>query len=254
MQFEVEGPKPTPRVWKGWPTIGLGLTILAIYFMIQSLVAVVFAVDKFISNPGIDLSQLIKTLSNNGLMISIATIVSAIVGTGFIILFIKIRKRATIKEYLALNLISKKVILINLAIVIGLIMISSIVSPNFSQSRDSAFTIDAYNTSVWPILLGIAVVIFAPIFEEGFFRGFLFAGLEQSRIGPIGAIVLTAVSWAFLHLQYDIFGMMTILVLGLIFGVVRLKTRSLWSTIMLHSLWNLIAIVGTALYIHGIGI
>lgn len=113
--------------------------------------------------------------------------------------------------------------------------------------------VDAYKTSVWPVLLGIAVVIFAPVFEEAFFRGFLFVGLEHSSIGPIGTIILTAVTWALLHIQYDIFGMVTILVLGVVFGIVRLKTGSLWSTILLHAIWNLVAIVGTALYVNGIG-
>jgi uncharacterized protein len=253
VQVEIENPKPASKVWGGWPTVGLGLAILAIYLVVQSLVAVVFTVEEYISNPSTDLQRLITGLSSNGLMISIMVIASSIAGLGFIFLFIKIRKQASVKEYLELNRISKKVVLISLAIIIGLIVISSILSPVFAQSKDSAFMVDAYKTSVWPVLLGIAVVIFAPVFEEAFFRGFLFVGLEHSSIGPIGTIILTAVTWALLHIQYDIFGMVTILVLGVVFGIVRLKTGSLWSTILLHAIWNLVAIVGTALYVNGIG-
>ncbi len=260
MQSEIEGPRPAPRVWEGWPTVGFGIAIFVIYLVVQNLVAliiaVIFTINKYSSNPVFDLQQFIQfimSLSNNGLLISIAVIASAIAGVGFVILFIKIRKGATIKEYLALRPIFKKTILIILGIVVGLIIISAILDSFFPQSRNNTFAIDTYKTSVWPALFGIAVVIFAPAFEESFFRGFLFAGLKQSRLGPTGTIILTAVAWALPHLQYNIIGMATILVLGLVFGIVRLKTGSLWSTILLHSVWNLAAIIGTALYVNGFG-
>ncbi len=253
MQPETEIPKPVSNVWGGWPTIGFGVAVLAVYLIVQSLVALIFFINKYLSEPASDITQLLANLGTDGLLVSVATITSSIAGMGAAILFIKIRKRATIKEYLALKPISKKVILITIAIVIGLILISSYLSPVLAQSRNEMFMVDAYKTSVWPALLGIAVVVFAPLFEEGFFRGFLFIGLERSRLGPIGTVILTAAAWALLHLQYDVFGMATILVLGLVFGIVRLKTGSLWSTLLLHAIWNLVAIVGTALYVNGIG-
>jgi len=253
MQSETESPKAVSKVWGGWSTIGFGLAILAAYLIVQVLVALIFFIKKYLSAPTPDLAQLLASLGTDGLLVSVSIIASAIAGMSAAILFIKIRKRATIKEYLALKPISKKVFLLNIAIVIGLILISSYLSPILAQSRDEMFMIEAYKTSVWPALLGISVVVFAPLFEEGFFRGFLFVGLERSRLGPTGTVILTAVAWALLHLQYDIFGMATILVLGLVFGIVRLKTGSLWSTLLLHSIWNLVAIVGTALYVNGIG-
>ena len=105
MQPEIESPKPTPPPtpsrWEGWPTVGFGAAIFAVYFVAQSLVAVIFAVilalRQFLANPGTDILQLVASLSTNGLLISVATIVSAIVGVGFIILFIKLRKGASIK-------------------------------------------------------------------------------------------------------------------------------------------------------------
>lgn len=257
MQPEIENQKPSSKVWGGWPTVGFGMAIFAVYFFVQSIIAVIFAVvftiSKYASNPGINLQQLLKSLSTNGLLISIAVIFSAIVGVGLIILFIKIRKGVTIKEYLELHPLSKKTVFVILAVIVGLIIISTYFNSIFGQSSNDAFTLDAYKTSVWPALLGVAVVIFAPAFEESFFRGFLFVGLEKTWLGSTGTIILTAAAWALLHFQYDIFGMATILVLGLIFGIVRWKTRTLWSTVLLHSIWNLAAIVGTALYLHGIG-
>jgi membrane protease YdiL (CAAX protease family) len=96
------------------------------------------------------------------------------------------------------------------------------------------------------------VVIFAPLFEEIFFRGFVFVGLKQTRLGAVGTIALTSLTWALLHIQYDIYGMATILILGIAFGIIRFKTGSLWSTLFLHFIWNTLAMVSTILYINGI--
>jgi membrane protease YdiL (CAAX protease family) len=110
--------------------------------------------------------------------------------------------------------------------------------------------IEAYKTaSSLPILL-FAIVVVAPIFEEIFFRGFLFQGIRYSRLGPIGAIGITSLLWAVIHLQYDIYGIMTVFALGLLFGITRIKTDSIHLLMVMHSLTSLIATMETAFYIH----
>ena len=110
--------------------------------------------------------------------------------------------------------------------------------------------VDTYSTIGWPPLLWMAVIGFAPAFEETFFRGFLFVGLQNSRIGIVGTILFTSLVWALVHIQYDIYGMATVLVLGIVLGIVRLKTRSLWGSLLIHSMWNFVAILGTMLSIN----
>jgi membrane protease YdiL (CAAX protease family) len=248
-----ETPQPDKGLWGPWQTIGFGVAIFAVNFTVEAVIAIVFFVSQWVANPKIDILNLIQSLSNNGLLISIATIVAGIIGIGFIILFIILRKGASIAEYLRLKPLKGQIVLILLGTVVALLAISFGLEQVIKEPRDTAFMVDTYRTSVWPVLLWISVVIIAPAFEEGFFRGFLFAGLQDSRIGAFGTIVLTAVTWALLHIQYSPFGMASILVLGLVFGVVRLKTNSLWSTLFLHSLWNLAATIQTVLYINGIG-
>ena len=106
----------------------------------------------------------------------------------------KMRKGADIKKYLGLTPISLKTLLIVLAISAGYIIISEGLA-QIIKPPTSDFTFDLYRTSVWPPLLWIAVIVFAPAFEEAFFRGFLFEGFRQSRIGIIGAIGITTVVW-----------------------------------------------------------
>jgi uncharacterized protein len=250
---ESESSGPGPNLWAGWPTIGFGAIIFFIYFVAQSLVAVVFVFSNILTSQTIDPARIMELITN-GLLISVATVVSTVVGVGFIILFIKLRRGASIAEYLSLKSINWKIYLIILAAAIGLLAISYGFDLVVKETQNTNFMINAYNTSVWPVLLWVAVVIFAPAFEEGFFRGFLFSGLRQSRLGAIGTIAFTAITWAALHaLQYDLYGVITVLILGIVFGIVRLKTGSLWSTLFLHSLWNFAAMLQTVLYINGVG-
>ena len=247
----IETVKQNTRLWGGWPTVGLGAATLAIYFIAQTLVAIAFIISLLITNSGGSSSQSILKLATNGDLISIATIVSAIVGVGFIILFIKIRKGAGLWDYLGLKSIPKKTVLVLLAVLIGLVMLLFVLDQVLHVPQDTGFTVDTYKTTTWPVLLWIAVAVFAPLFEESFFRGFLFVGLQQTRIGVAGTIALTSLIWALLHIEYDIYGMATILVLGVVFGIIRLKTGSLWSTFFLHSMWNILAMVSTVLYVNG---
>jgi len=246
MLSEIENTKQDATVWSIWPTIGFGIAIFAVYFMATFLVTIGYVVFQSATNSGIDITWL-QGLTSDGLLISLTVIIPGIVGTGFIILFVKFRKGISISEYLGLKLVKKKTILVLLGVFTGLFLLSLLVDTFFQAPQDAEFSIQAYATSVWPPLLWIAVVIFAPLFEEAFFRGFLFVGLNRSRLGAAGAIIITALLWAALHTQYSFYGIVTILVLGIIFGIVRLVTGSLWSTLFLHSMWNLAAMIGTAM-------
>ncbi|MFC1981703.1 lysostaphin resistance A-like protein [Chloroflexota bacterium] len=209
-------------------------------------VILIFANQKVISDPIQGSFRVFHRILNNysGLLYSLNTIASAVVGVGLILIIIKIRNRATIAEYLDLRRITKKTILILLAITTGILGLSDILSLILGKSLYSLFILDAYYTSIWPALLWIAAVILGPLSEEVFYRGFLFAGFRQSRIGVAGTIGLTALIWALMHVQYnysDSFEWIaTIFVLGIVLGITRVKTGSLWSPLLMHMFWNLI--------------
>jgi membrane protease YdiL (CAAX protease family) len=92
------------------------------------------------------------------------------------------------------------------------------------------------------IILGIMVVL-APIYEEILFRGFLYRGLAASWLGTTGAIVVTSLIWAGLHL-YTWTGMAAIFVFGLGLGWLRWRTGSIIPTIAAHGLNNSLAGLG----------
>jgi len=103
--------------------------------------------------------------------------------------------------------------------------------------------VQTYQTAGIPPLLWLAVVVAAPLGEETLFRGFLFKGILHSRLGGAGAILLTALIWAVLHRQYDLFDMANIFVAGLLFGYARLRSNSIYSGLLMHALMNLIATI-----------
>ncbi len=252
MQIETPGQPQVKPVWGTGLTIVLSLAIFVAYALVQGVVAAFFALDKITANPNIDLIQLAQDLSSNGLMISISTIVSGIAGVGLICLVIKLRRGLSVGNYLEIKPLTGKMIAILCALGFLLISLSAIVNLLTGVSGDTGFTVQAYQTSVWPWLFGISVVIFAPAFEETFFRGFLFVGLRNSRLGIIGTIIVTALVWSVLHLQYDWYGMGTILILGIVLGFVRSWTRSLWGSIVIHSFWNLLTFISITLTVNGI--
>ena len=98
------------------------------------------------------------------------------------------------------------------------------------------------------VLLLIAVVIAAPIFEECLFRGFLFSGQQQSHLGTGAAIVFSAAAWAVIHTQYGTFDLITVFVFGIILAVARIASRSLLLPITLHGTFNFFAVLEMAIF------
>jgi len=250
-------PPVAKRFWGGWATAGYGAVILIVFAIVQVvvvilslLVMVLTRLDLFTNPQHEDVyDSLMAMLTGHlGMLQSLATIISGVLGIGLIIMFIRARKGVGIAEYLGLRKITVRGFLIMVAIVIGFAVLSSGLNMLLGKTDNEQIMYDIYDTSVWPALFVIAVVVFAPAFEEIFFRGFLFEGFRQSRIGAIGAIAITAVIWALIHsFQYGLYSLAWILILGIVMGIVRLKTGSLWNTIFLHALVNAVATLEIAL-------
>ncbi len=244
------------RVWGFWPTFGLGVATMVISLIVQAIVVVIFTfvtvMPALSTGPAAPDFEVIYNaleemlLGYTGLIAAISVVASSLVGGGFVILMIRARGRAGIAEYLGLRWPGLKTALVAVAVTAGIIALTALVSVFLDRSA-AEVDLDMYGTSIWPALLWIAVVLVGPAFEEMFFRGFLFEGFRQSRVSAAGAIALTSFAWAILHIQYDLVGMGEILVMGIIMGIVRLKTGSLWSTFIIHALNNFVALLLIAL-------
>ncbi|KAJ7524939.1 hypothetical protein O6H91_17G028600 [Diphasiastrum complanatum] len=85
------------------------------------------------------------------------------------------------------------------------------------------------------ILYAIVVSVCAPIWEEVIFRGFLLPSL--TRYLPVWASVVVS-AFAFSVAHFSIQRLLPLTVLGLVMGIVFVRSRNLLASMLLHSLWN----------------
>ena len=90
------------------------------------------------------------------------------------------------------------------------------------------------------VLTGILVVLVAPIAEEIFYRGFLFAGLGR-RFGVVAGALGSSVLFAAVH--FDPGSLIPFAVVGVVFALVYWRSRSLNGAILAHGLFNAISFV-----------
>ena len=100
------------------------------------------------------------------------------------------------------------------------------------------------------VLFGMLVLL-PPIWEELFFRGFLYTGLSASFLRAPGAIVLPSILWALLHVQYDPAIIGAIFSYGLLLGYLRWRSESLLLCMVLHFFNNLASYVVTYYAVFG---
>jgi uncharacterized protein len=88
-------------------------------------------------------------------------------------------------------------------------------------------------------ILSLFGVLFAPLFEELFFRGFLYPVLAR-RVGLYPAVFLTALGFAAIHgsqLKYS-WAVFIIFLVGVVLTLVRALRKSVAATVLMHMAYN----------------
>jgi hypothetical protein len=245
--------KQQPRPWGLWPTIGFSLAIGAVYVFVQGIVVVPFVVVAKIRDPQVDINSLAESLGSNGFCVALATCVSAPFFIGLTVLFAKIRRPMTLTEYLGLRTVGWKELTKWLLALVLFVACHDTLTYLMDRPLVPQFMFTVYETAYFTPLLWLAMVIVAPLSEEVFFRGFLFKGIEYSRFGAVGAVIFTSLAWAIMHLQYDMYGIFALLLGGLLLGYARLKSRSLYVPIAMHTLQNIVATVEVVIWLRIMG-
>jgi membrane protease YdiL (CAAX protease family) len=231
------------RTWGPWSTLGWTLLVFLSYSFVQGVAAVVVSLmdRSFSMTPDLPVS---------GLGMALGTLAAALLGVGSLMILARARGWAA-TDYLAVRWPSGRTVVVCVGLALVLQAASDGLSYTLGQPIVPRFQVDVYRSagSVWILFLGLAAG--APLFEETLLRGFLFRGLAESRVGPPGAIVLTAVLFALPHVQYELYQMGLILVAGLFLGVVRDRTGSVLVTILLHAIQNGVGLVETAVVVGG---
>ena len=234
--------------WGFWATLAWGVLISVVFIVLQIIVTIAVAV---VGEPGIaeaDLLQKIATAAESGDVFAWSTIVTTIVCGSLILGVIMLKRGSELRDYLCVTPVASGALLKWLGLLAGFAVASDLITV-FVLSRPVVPEVmsAAYATAnpVW--VLWIALIVGAPLFEEMFFRGFLFKGFEASFMGPAGAVVVTSALWTSIHVQYDAYLLATIFLLGLLIGAARVVSRSIFVPVAMHSASNLVSTVQTAL-------
>ena len=236
-----------PAHWGFWGTVIWGAVISVIFIVLQTITIFVAVVSRNGNLSQSALEQLFISAVGNGHFISLATFVTTVVCCGLIVGVIKLKKGSVLSEYLCIRPVSPKTMLKWIGLLAGFIVVSDLITTSLGRPIVPDFMSVAYATAnpVWTIWF--ALIIAGPLFEEIFFRGFLFKGFESSFMGPIGAVLVTAGLWAVIHGQYGAYEITTILCLGLLLGAARVLTGSLLVPLGLHAASNLVATIEAAI-------
>ncbi len=235
-----ELPSP-PKPWGFWATSVLGL-VISVATLIAQVVAVLPLVF-LLNRRGV----LVRFDDTNGLFLAIASIAGLPVTTLFCLAFAKARRGMSARDYLGLRYVSGGRTIRWLLLLVLLIGAMDLMTWWTGRAIVSPDMIETYRTAGSVALLWMAIVVAAPVAEELFFRGFIFAGFAASPLGAAGATLLTSFAWAVIHFQYDFYERSMIFVSGLLLGWARWRTQSVTTPMLMHALMNAIAMVETGM-------
>jgi len=84
------------------------------------------------------------------------------------------------------------------------------------------------------LIYEIAYVLLYYIAWEFFFRGFILFGLKD-KFGAINAILIQTISSCLVHIDKPEGEIVGSIIVGLLFGIIALRTKSVWYVILLHA-------------------
>lgn len=182
----------------------------------------------------------LPNLSGDGIAVTLIIFVSTAVQVALLAFFVRMRG-ADIADYLALRMPRRADVVVGVAVIVAFIVIGNGLSFMLGRNIVTDFQADILRTASaagWAIPLLIAVVLITPVSEELLFRGFLFQGWLRTPRDTWPVIVITALLFAAMHVQYDWYVMSHVFVFGLVQGWLRWVTGSTILCIMMHALVN----------------
>ena len=237
------------RPWGFWATTGLGLIVMAAFLVLQLIGALPFIFAQLQQDPQLDAEALTEIIERDGRCGTVATFLAAAGCIPLTILFARLRRGWAVRDYLGLRTPAARTALVWILAMAGFIVCSDLLTYATGRPIVHPWLIDVYRTG-WLVPLFVAIIVVGPLFEEIFFRGFVLAGYRRSPIGAVGAVALTSLGWAALHVQYETYGLATVAALGILLGVARIRSGSTIITLLMHAFSNLVAMIELLVVVH----
>ena len=208
--------------WSFWVTTALGVAAVALSVILHALTVVVLMET---TSPFVEA------------FVWVASSVGGVGGAAVIVVFCALRRRLSLRRDLALRLPTATAFAAWLAAYFGLYALLEVVGPLLQPNGESAAS--PYTPVEAMVAYVIFAVVAAPLFEEILFRGFLHSGWSRSRLGVPGTILLTSGLWAAMHLPASAAALTVMFVHGLLLGLARHYSGSLYVPLGMHVAHNL---------------
>lgn len=227
--------------WGPWKSLGLAAIIMASQIIVSTICLFAYMAYSTFSNSSFSVITFLNNLESNNLFVFSATAISAPVMIWLVIIFARMKKGVPLDEYLGLKRIPLKQIGMWLLGTIIYLIVSGLLLDSLGV-QDSKFMKDVGKSNTITLMVFTVVVVsVVPLYEELIFRGFLYTGFLHSSQGVAGAIIIPSLIWSIIHIQYEPIFIVSIFLMGIIFGIARYVTRSIWTPIAMHSFMNLVA-------------
>lgn len=206
---------------------------LLVVFFVSQIVGIVLFAPYFLPNAeNLSTDAQLQLASQHGMVISFTAILS------FFMVFFTILILAKLQKMPLKTILPIKKSKLSLWIIFSIILV--FLNTVFYQislllEREPMLFMDSLAQTANPLwVLILAVVLIIPIYEELIFRGFMWSALVNSKLGIVGACLITSGVFAWVHFQYGVVELMMIFALALLFGMARLYSGSLKLPIFLH--------------------
>lgn len=249
--------------------VGLCLFCLFGMFALQIIGTYIGSLAYYEQAQNLDIATLITLGSNNGVVVAISVVITALAFTLFTLALVLLKiktspnttpSRSALAHYwqntwqfFGIKAINIKDIITTL-VSMGIFMAVSEFILFVSNSSPMDFLDGLITDESLPLLM-FAIVVVAPIYEELVFRGLIFGGLlhchfvKQTCIhlggfsiakSTLTASLISSLLFTFVHLQYDLLGMTVIFAMALLFCFIRVK-YGLVMAILMHMVNNGVA-------------
>ncbi|MDT9025554.1 CPBP family intramembrane glutamic endopeptidase [Rossellomorea yichunensis] len=131
----------------------------------------------------------------------------------------------------------KIIIIYSVILLVGAVIIVVLISFIGNSWENSKTEAIQQNATFFTVLIAfISAAIISPIYEEIFYRGFLYRWL-RTRIGLTGALLLSSLIFTIVHIPtYNV--MPVNFFSGILFALAYERTNSIWPSVLIHGLTN----------------
>jgi len=228
-----------PQRWGPWATLAWSAGAAVVLIVSQTLGAIAYVAWTGGFPQGSPIRA--EDLQNNGAMLSVVFLLSTPLVLAYLALAVHL-SRVPFREYMALEWPRWRDVLIGIGALVAVLAIAGL-GATLTGQETPEFMTESFRTARDAGMLPLyffSFAVLAPVQEELFFRGFLYRGLSTA-IGPWVTILLTSAVWSVIHVQYNLFFLAEIFLLGVTFGWLRMRSGSTILTLLLHGTMNALA-------------